>query len=271
MSVVPGYRLKIERAERHTREVAEVVQTFLANNPYSIVKEDDPSAGQRVWKLRIHKCVPAELSAIVGDAIHNARSALDLIAVAVVRHCQPDRVSYNHVKFVIRKSREEFEAALLSNIKGASSEARRIFEDLKPYKGGDEAFWRLHQLDILDKHKALIPVGAAYHSFDMSMVPSAKLLAYSGMGSPYLWEKMRATAPRIRFKPADRQFPLKDGAELYRAPLESPFEDEPQFSFEVAFGEGQILDGEPVIPALTQICEFVKVVCTTFETTILKP
>lgn len=64
----------------------------------------------------------------------------------------------------MRETKEKFEADLDKNIKGASTGVRTIFENLRPYRGGDEAFWRLHQLDILDKHKAIIPVGSAHQS-----------------------------------------------------------------------------------------------------------
>jgi hypothetical protein len=248
----PAYRLKIERAKRHIRELAEEIQTFIARNPYSTFAEDDTGAGQRVWKVKINEGVPEGWSTIVGDAIHNARAALDLLMVAVVRHCDPNRQSYNHVHFIIRESKDEFESSLPKNIKGASSEARRIIENLKPYKGGDEAFWRLHQLDILDKHKAIIPVGSAYRS----------------VGIAINFERMFPNDPKVAgfktrpvfVKPADRLFPLKDGAELFKAPLNQvlPFDDDLQFRFEIAFGEGQIVDGQPLIPALTQICEFVE-------------
>ena len=43
----------------------------------------------------------------------------------------------------------------------------------------------------------------------------------------------------------------------------------PQFRFEVAFGEGQIIDGEPIELALTQIVEAVEAIFTIFEWEIL--
>lgn len=262
-SPVPGYRIKIERAKRHVWELAEECQAFIAREPYSIFIEDDTSAGQRVWKLKIKEHIPAEWSAIVGDAIHNIRASLDLLMVAVVRRCDPGRQSYNHVHFVVRETKDEFEAGLPKNIKGASAEARRLVEELKPYKGGNEALWRLHQLDILDKHKAIVPVGSAYRSFGVTFDPGR----LPGM------ETTPAPIPPVTLflKPANRQFPLYDGAELYRAPLdgELPFEEKLEFRLEIAFGEGQIVDGEPVIPTLLQLGQFVEGAFEVFERHIL--
>jgi len=267
-TAMPGYRIKIKRAERHVRELAAECQAFIAREPYSIYTDDDAGTGQRVWKLKVNECVPAEWSAIVGDAIHNIRASLDLLMVAVVRRCDPGRQSYNHVHFVIRETRDEFQASLPKNIKGASAEAQRLVEELKPYKGGNEAFWRLHQLDVLDKHKAIVPVGAAHRSVGVTFNTNRKLaemLAEKGI------KVNPAPMPPVFLRPADRQFPLHDGAELFRAPLNQdlPFEEDPQFKVEIAFGEGQIVDGEPVVPALAQLGQFVEGVFNVFERRIL--
>jgi hypothetical protein len=262
---IPAYRLKIERAKRHIRELATDVQEFLSSDPYDLFIEDDAATRQRHWKVRVKECIPAHWSTIIGDIIHNARSALDLLMVAVVRHDDPTRASYNHVHFVIRESKEKFEEALPRNIQGASAQSRRIIEDLKPYKGGDEAFYRLHQLDILDKHKAIIPVGAANRSVGVT------LPVMTGPGRELPPEFRDLKMPTIFLRPADRQFPLQDGATVFSAPHipEFPFEDEIQVRIEIAFGEGQILEGEPIDPALAQIVQFVEGVCDIVERNIL--
>lgn len=262
---IPSYRLKIERAKRHIREITEEIRTWLADEPYSVFTEDDYEVGKRLWKVRVNRCVPAEWSGIVGDAIHNARAALDLLMVAVVRHCDPNRASYNHVKFIVSESKESFEARLPKVMKGASREARRLVENLKPYKGGDEAFWRLHQLDILDKHKAIIPVGAGHRSIHLRHSPS-RMFRDSGIKGI---ENLDDFVLTLRQDEID--FPIEDGAEVFSRWLneEAPFEDDVQFTFEIAFGEGQILKGEPVVPALTQICQFVEGTFDIFERHIL--
>jgi hypothetical protein len=266
-TATPGYRIKIERAKRHIRELADECQAFIAREPYSIYIENDASAGQRVWKVKIKECVPAEWSAIVGDAIHNIRASLDLLMVAVVRRCDPERQSYNHVHFVVRETKDEFETSLPKNIKGASAEARRLIEELKPYQGGNEALWRLHQLDVLDKHKAIVPVGSAYQAFGVTVDTRV-------MCPEFIERHNLSHIPPITafYKVADSQFPLQDGAELFRAPLHEklPFGDDVPFRFEVAFGEGQIVDGEPVIPALVQLGQFVEGTFEIFERHILK-
>lgn len=62
----------------------------------------------------------------------------------------------------------------------------------------------------------------------------------------------------------DQPFPLKDGAEIYRVPAHLRSDPKaqiyvyPQFQFEVAFGEVEVVEGEALIPALDQLIQFVE-------------
>jgi len=59
-------------------------------------------------------------------------------------------------------------------------------------------------------------------------------------------------------------FPLEDGTEIYRIPArlrDNPMAQmnmNPEFSFDVAFGEVEVVEGEPIIPTLHQLIEFVE-------------
>lgn len=261
---IRDHRLKIERAKTHIRELETLIKAFIKTDPYSIVVENDLDAEQRVWKIRAARKIPPAWSAVVGDAIHNLRSTLDLLLCAVVRHDDPARQSVNHVHFIVRESKDKFETAITENIKGASSESIRLIHELKPYKGGNEALWRLHKLDIVDKHQRIIPVGAAHRNILLAIrlpqVPngeSGQVMAESNI-------------PAITINTANVQFPLQDGAELFRAPIDGNTRNEDvKFQIDIAFGEGDILDGEPIIPTLWQLTQFVESVCDTFERDIL--
>ena len=67
--------------------------------------------------------------------------------------------------------------------------------------------------------------------------------------------------------PEDRQFPLKDGAEVFRvaaAARGSDMDMNPQFIFEVAFGEGEVVKGKPLIETLHELAQFVESFITLF-------
>jgi hypothetical protein len=65
---------------------------------------------------------------------------------------------------------------------------------------------------------------------------------------------MAEAASGVFLKPEDRLFPLKEGEELYIHPLsELTPKNEPKFAFDVAFGQGEIVEGEPILEALNEL------------------
>ncbi len=79
-----GPRLKVERAERHIKEIELGIEAFIDRNPYAVVPYDDPQSGDQVWRVHVREPVPACISAMLGDAVHNLRAAFDLIACQIV-------------------------------------------------------------------------------------------------------------------------------------------------------------------------------------------
>jgi hypothetical protein len=50
----------------------------------------------------------------------------------------------------------------------------------------------------------------------------------------------------------------------------APHKNQTELLFEVAFGEGQIIDGQPVLPSLQQLIDFVERVTDIFARRVLK-
>jgi hypothetical protein len=76
---------KIRRARVHISEVRQRVDAFQSAGMWSIQREPTNADG-RAYRFRIHRAVPADLLAVVGDAIGNMRSALDYVAYELARH-----------------------------------------------------------------------------------------------------------------------------------------------------------------------------------------
>ena len=85
--------------------------------------------------------------------------------------------------------------------------------------------------------------------------------------NPDLADKL--TTPQKLSVPSDistpvPRFPLEDGAEIYRVPARgrddvmTQMHMYPDFVFEVAFGEGEVVKGEPLFPTLHQLAQFVE-------------
>jgi hypothetical protein len=220
------------------------IKAFHDRNPYQLVIEDKPETGERVYSVRIVECVPDALSGVIGDVLHNLRAALDQLAwqLVLVNNKQPRR----RTGFPIGRDRQEFETDAHGKVQGISKAAIRLIHRLKPYRGGREPFWVIHELDRVDKHQSIVPVGAANTIVHMPFKFRP-------------WDDV----PEFRFdlgiKPADTGYPLKDGTVLFRSTADSrKLHDEPKFTFSVSFGDGQILDGQPVVPTLHQLIEFVE-------------
>lgn len=150
--------LKVERANKHIADIEKII--FSLPDAHTVSVERNPQSGKPSIKFAVGdiRKVGKQLALIAGDAIHNLRTALDYAWIAAVeRHLPfpPDDFS----KFPVFKTREAVENAL----KGRKIDAlcpslyKLIVSDIKPYLGGDESVYYLHDLDISDKHLLLIP------------------------------------------------------------------------------------------------------------------
>lgn len=238
-----GPRLKVERAKQHVQQLSTDLGSFVKANPIGLIREDNAKTGQSRWRVTGVKPLPLMWSCYIGDTVHNLRSALDLLVCDLVR-ANGQQVR-RKTSFPFSDTRKKFETDGLARIKGVSPTAIRLFQRLKPYKGrnGGKALFLIHELDVLDKHKMIIPVGAGYARIAIKL------------DAPTLPGRPAPEGLRISFAPKDRQFPLQDGAIVFAAPI-GEIDYDPQVTIQVAFGEGQIAEGEPMIPTLNQLVDF---------------
>lgn len=61
-----GPKLKIERAERHIRDLQAAIDAFLGRDPYPRVIEDDAERGTRTVRMEVREVVPPNLGLIAG-------------------------------------------------------------------------------------------------------------------------------------------------------------------------------------------------------------
>lgn len=148
-----GSRMKIQRARRFLEELGAELERYNANEPYTvkIVTNDmgAPSA-EIAWKG-----VGLLPGAILGDAIHSLRTALDQMASELARR---NGRSDKGVYFPFSESPETFEAAVTSRkFAKAGEDAVHLLKQFQPYRGGNDDLRAIHDLDIIDKHSTLIP------------------------------------------------------------------------------------------------------------------
>jgi hypothetical protein len=166
---------KVKRAEHHFIELRNEVQRYVASSPLSLVWETMPWSGRfadiyppdaPILGLipRVKQPVPGHFAPIIGDIVHNLRSAMDIMMCELVLVVDGS-VKDHQINFPYWKSETDKEGAIRkSNALRAGPRLRKLIEAWEPFSGGASRLFALSQLDNRDKHRALIPTlnGAEY-------------------------------------------------------------------------------------------------------------
>jgi hypothetical protein len=153
-----GSALKIHRANEH---ILGLKKAFRKRQPFSYVLETNVETGERSTLVERHEPTIGYIAVIVGDIIHNLRSALD--------HAYWDRVGQFATTDTERKSVyfpfTEDSAILRKTVaKGLATRVSSAFVDailsLEPHgeSGGNWLLYAIHKMSNIDKHRLLIPL-----------------------------------------------------------------------------------------------------------------
>lgn len=243
-----GVDSKFARARRNVDEIAHEVQRFFSSTPYRL-ERSETDEGDLVYTVRVAAQPPMEWALIIGDAVHNARSALDHLAYALV--ARDGGTPGDHTSFPIANGPGGYGDKLRSGMRGARQATRDAIRDLQPWRGGDDELWRLHRLDIVDKHRLLVAVGAVQRGIVLRGV-------FDGFGEsidiPPLELRVKALNP-------EEDQGLQDGDEVYRVMKAARDADtgglkfENDVTFEVVFGDGEAVVKEPIFPTLLTLVD----------------
>ncbi|MFT5657769.1 MAG: hypothetical protein ACI9KN_001043 [Gammaproteobacteria bacterium] len=150
--------LKIKRAEKH---LAELSSLFRSKKPFRYFVETNCKTGQRATFAKRDETVASDAAIIIGDIIHNLRSAVDHAYWNCTKtHAKSDKERKN-IQFPITSTEDALLSSVLPGLpKRVSESFCTALETLKPYRdSGNKLLCAIHDLDILDKHKLLIPTG----------------------------------------------------------------------------------------------------------------
>jgi hypothetical protein len=249
-------RIKIERAKEHVRDLEALVLAFKSGNPYGVVPELDSNTGERVFRFRATQSIPAEISLRAGEVIQNLRSALDCVVWALVEAngAKPGRNTY----FPIAENAQKYKTQSPRKVQGMCQAAIDAIGLTKPYKGGTEALWQLHELNNIDKHRLLLAAGIGFRVTVQQQFGRAFMVGAAGRGSVLLPNPIVI----VDRTPSNAIFPVIDGTEIFTLPAEPNVD--PQFTFEVAFNEPPIIEGEPILPFLHQLTDLVSGIVESF-------
>jgi hypothetical protein len=232
-----GARLKIERAKKHIADLDAQRVAFLGTDPYYGVPKFNAEANCTEYILQSLPVIPDSIPLILGDAVHNLRSALDYVACELVRsvNVEPDKVY-----FPISDGPEKYEGNSGGQTNGIPPEAKKDIDRMRPYRGGNNSLWAIHKLDIIDKHRLLLTVGMRIGkwSFDLSQTPTMYTLSLSPI--------------------------LKEGHVIGSVPGNAEPDKRMSVTADIAFGEPDGLEGGPIVETLTQLVNMVEAVVSHF-------
>ncbi len=150
-------RLKVERAKKHGNDLNELLREFLNRKAYVVFVEHDPYASGDLLKVKATDTIGDDFVLVLGDALHNLRTALDYAMNEIEFRTVGKRTAYT--KFPVYPTRESLVAAVNGGLKEKAPKQviDCIVDFIQPYKEGNgDAIYCLHEIDIEDKHRLLI-------------------------------------------------------------------------------------------------------------------
>lgn len=152
-----NHELRLERALHYLQSLEVEVTRWVENRPYRLWTEFNPKSGKNLIWAEVLEQPPAKLGLIIGDCLHNLRSALDNLSYELALAHYGGRLPSNIASssaFPLLGSMQEFTRKARDMIKGIHPAAQTIIEDLQPYYGGKGVrLTALNKLSNRDKHR----------------------------------------------------------------------------------------------------------------------
>jgi hypothetical protein len=256
-------RAKIQRANKHFRDLETVGQAFFATNPYLVAAKRDPQTNKPVYYMDSVAPVPIEYALIAGDVIHNLRVALDHLARQLFL-VGPDGRENAEVNFPFRNNATQYQSFVRGQVQTFRQDAIEKLLEVEAHKGGKgHELWVLNRLNNIDKHRLIVTVGSSYGGVGLWSVMAR--------GMKEIWEKMSPgqTIPipdkEIFLNSADKLCPLKAGDELFIDVADAEIDEKIKFRFGIAFNEPGVIEAKPVLETLKHFGELVSTTVEAFK------
>lgn len=163
-------KLKIERADHHIDDLDTTFSRFVRDNQYEPSVANHPETETARIHIEFARAAPPLnwYATIIGDAIHNLRTALDHMTWEMVGN---DGGTQNRqLKFPVGNSRARFEVAC-NGIRTPSQVVKDALVALEAFPGGKgETLYQLSLLDNADKHTVLTPIVNGSHVTKLTVI-----------------------------------------------------------------------------------------------------
>ena len=262
--------VKVDRAYKHLIDFQlAYARFFRPPNPCEVISEDNSETGERTFYLRVHKQIPSEFSALIGDFAQNLRCALDHLAWHLVQSSPiTPKAKDRSIYFPIFEDAAEYQKGKMGKIQGMTDAAIQAIDDIKPYGRldksnpqagiGNLALYWLSLINIQDKHRLLIPawLNAPGHNITKKHRAEFAKAIESAFGSK--------DARVMGGASIDFNTPLENGSKLCTLPI-AEVDDDMQFRFQIAFGEPPCLRGKEIFSTLKNMHRIVREIVLDFD------
>jgi hypothetical protein len=236
---------KIERANKHIFDLDCAIRAFNERRPNRVSAKRDPETGEPIIYMLEPGLIDPAIPAILGDALHNLRTALDYLAGQLYLVGSGASAFRQETGFYIAPSPSEYERHAGGKVQGMRQEAIDALGALEPYKcGKGHDFWALHRLNNIDKHRALIAVGIWFGSPGRGALITGQSV---GLG----------IKPMIGFWTPNIDRLLKDGYESLASIPKEEFQEDVNFSFSIALCEPEVVKPWPILVTIQHLAQLV--------------
>ena len=158
------------------------IEAFIATDPYAVTRRLDGEGIEHVYFFRKFTDPPDGIGLLVGDVVHNLRTCLDHIVLAMAQKgakaagVTMSRKAETSIQFPVAISPEHFEDQIgRHRLRYVEPEAKMVIERLQPYwldRTNPEHSWIavINDLDVTDKHRTIPSLGTII-SYEAFVVP----------------------------------------------------------------------------------------------------
>ena len=242
-------RYSIEHAKRRIDEFEAEVQRFSQTNPYIQVVEKDMNTAEDVYKIRLTKALPYTLKGIASDAVIALRAALDNAGYSVA---VASGSKGKNAHFPFAGGVDEFKSSKYRRSSDIPKEILALMLVCGPYKGGNNLLWALNKLSNTRKHEFIVPIIGSSGPFSIK-IGGGHGTKFMGRG-PFsvggtIWNGAKNELEYMR---------VGSGGEI---DTDANF----RFTLFVAFGEVDVIHGQPAIGVLRAMTDEVERILMAIE------
>lgn len=147
---------KMIRAFEHLETLERETQEYLATIKPTMVLKTSPNEPWPWIVMWVNDYIaPIRLSVLLGDCVHNMRSALDNLICGLARTVDP-YCGCKGMAFPFRENQADWDANVQRNLAGVPQEACKIIEELQPWRDTSSTpnpLLMLNKLSNIDKHR----------------------------------------------------------------------------------------------------------------------